>query len=96
MSTVVSRIAAFARRVAIWFVAVLPISPSVWGLCMGARHCFTTERLELASCLTLSAVVAPLALIFGPLAGTVDEPINRWPDVLATALLLALLITTLP
>ncbi|HEX9325392.1 MAG TPA: hypothetical protein VF915_02680 [Reyranella sp.] len=95
MKPLVSRVLAFTRCTAVWFFAVLPFSPSVWSIYMNSSYCFTSSRDEPVYCFLLGASLAPFALIFGPLAGTVDEPINRWPDVLLTALILAVFATTL-
>jgi hypothetical protein len=95
MKPLVSRVLAFTRCTAVWFFAVLPVSPSVWSIYMDSSYCFTSSRDEPAYCFLLGASLAPFAVIFGPLAGTVDEPINRWPDVLLTALILAVFATTL-
>lgn len=85
----------FVRSVAIWFVVVLPFAPWVWGAYMSSSYCRTDSHLDPAACLFMAAYVTPFGLIFGPLAGTVDEPINRWPDLLVAAFILAVCATTL-
>lgn len=97
MKQVIAQIAGVGRCVLIWFVAVLPISPSVWALYLGGWTCFTpawtSAGMEPATCIVIGAIIAPFAVLFGPLADTVDEPTNPWPAVLGTALLLAVLVT---
>jgi organic hydroperoxide reductase OsmC/OhrA len=43
----------------------------------------------------LSAYIAPFAVIFGPITHDEEEPPSLWPEVLLTAALLSLFITTL-
>ena len=89
----------FLRCVAVWFVVALPFSPSVRAVYRDWSFCFSAQQRPFypdpGMCLLNDAFIAPFAVIFGPLAGTVDDPINPWPAVLATALLLAVLLTTL-
>jgi hypothetical protein len=100
MRETAARIASFGRCVAVWFVIVLPVSPSIWALCARCWVCFspawTSVGEEPAACLLSFAFFAPFAVIFGPLAGSEEEESpSIWPEILLTAILLALLITTL-
>ena len=89
----------WARRLALWFVLLLPLSPSVWRLYAMGPACFTpawtAQGVQPADCLTMFATVAPFAVIFGPIAHEEDEDPSEVPDVLLTALLLAVLATVL-
>jgi hypothetical protein len=89
----------FARCVALWFVIVLPMSPTIWALCAKSWTCFTpawsSVGVHPVECLAWLAFLAPFAAMFGPLAGTVEEPEDIWPDILFMARGVALLITTL-
>jgi hypothetical protein len=81
------------------FLIVLPFAPSMWGLYCVAPYClggkFVPEEGGTAACFIKSAFIAPLAMILGPIAHDEEDPINPWPGVLLTALLLAGLVTVL-
>ncbi|MBI2739652.1 MAG: hypothetical protein HYX38_24280 [Rhodospirillales bacterium] len=98
MKEVVSRLARFTRCLTIWFMVVLPISPSIWRLYAMGPGCFTpawTLVKEPTECLLGFAVVAPFAVIFGPIAHSEEETPSELPEVFLVAALLALSITTL-
>jgi hypothetical protein len=99
MGAVVSQIISSGRCVALWFVAVLPLSPTVWRLCAMGPACFTSAwtgaGVEPATCLLDFAVSAPFAVIFGPLGHDEKAARSELPQVLITAACLAVLVTTL-
>ena len=99
MRETASRIVRFGGCVALWFVIVLPISPSIWALCARGWVCFAPAWTSVGegpvACLLGFALFAPFAAVFGPLGGIEADPPSIWPEILATAILLALLITTL-
>lgn len=95
MTPIMSHVIAFMRCVAVWFVVVLPFAPSVLGVYLSWSYCFSTSHADPVGCFAFVTYLAPIAFVFGPLSGIVSEPINRWPDVLATALILAVFATTM-
>jgi hypothetical protein len=94
-----SHVVGFGWRFVLWFVAVFPYSPSIVALYWASTYCFTpiwaSTGIAPGRCLLTSAYMAPAALLIGPLAGSNQDPASAWLAVLATAFLLALLITTL-
>jgi len=99
MRGVVSHIASWGRCVVLWFIIMLPLSPTVWRLYAMGPTCFTPAwagvGVQPAACLIGFAAAAPFAVIFGPLGHDEEEAPSELPEVLLTALLLAILITTL-
>lgn len=99
MSAVTSHIAGFGWRFALWFAAVFPYCPSLVSFYWASTYCFTpiwaSTGIAPARCLLMSVYMAPAALTIGPLAGSKEDPADAWLAVLATAFVLALLITTL-
>ena len=98
MSAVLSHIAGFGWRFVLWFAAVFPYCPSLASFYWASTYCFTpvwaSTGVAPARCLLMSVYMAPAALTIGPLAGSKEDPAEVWRPVLATALLLALAITT--
>jgi hypothetical protein len=56
---------------------------------------WTEQGVHTADCLTMFAMVAPFAVIFGPFGHDEDEAPSEVPDVLLTAFLLATVVTVL-
>lgn len=98
MSAVVSHVAAFGWRFILWFAAVLPYCPSLVSFYWASTYCFTpvwaSSGISPSRCLLMSVYMAPAALI-SPLAGSKESSADAWLAVLATALVLALLMTML-
>ena len=94
-----SHIVGFCWHVVFWFVVVMPYSPSLVALYWARTYCFTpiwaSTGVAPADCLMNSVIMAPAALVIGPLAGAAEDVVRPWPAILGTALALALLITTL-
>jgi hypothetical protein len=92
-------IAQWATCLAVWFIVLLPLSPSVWSVYVTEPYCFSRTRTEHGGnpveCLFDSAAEAPLALLLGPIAHDEDDPPSAVPKVLAIALLMATLATAL-
>jgi hypothetical protein len=87
------------RCVFIWLLVSLPISPLIWGLVVAAPFCFedTVASRSYGSpgvCLAWHVMWAPFYVMFGPIGHGAEEPISPFPEVLLTALLIALLATT--
>ena len=97
MKVILSQASHVGRCVALWFVLLLPLSPSVWRLYAMGPACFiparTAQGVDTADCLTPYAMVAPFAVIFGPIGHDEDDSPSELPQVLLTALLLAFLAT---
>ena len=91
------RAARWGRCVALWFILVLPLSPSIWRLYTMGPTCFTPAwaGTGMLNCLTGFALFAPFAVIFGPLGHDEDLAPSELPEVLGTALFLALVLTGL-
>jgi hypothetical protein len=80
--------------IAIWFILMLPFSPSVWRVCAMGPACFTSAWIgtDPLTCLAGFAFVAPFAVVFGPLGHDSELGPSELPEVLGTALLLAITI----
>jgi hypothetical protein len=84
------------RCIVIWFLVALPFSPSIWGLAFAGSDCFNkvaNPHQDPAACLMTIAIFVPVGVIVGPVVHDQDAPINRVPEVLLTALGIALLST---
>jgi hypothetical protein len=96
MSILASYIARLGRCIALWFLIVLPLSPSIWALCAIGPTCFdplwTAQGEHPAECLAGLDLLAPFAAMFGSLAHDGEEPLSKLPEVLLTAFILAVLI----
>jgi hypothetical protein len=90
-------ISRWGRCVALWFVIVMPLSPSIWRLYAMGPTCFTpawtAEGANPADCLAGFALLAPFAVIFGPLDHDEEDTPSELPEVVFTAFLLAILVT---
>jgi hypothetical protein len=89
--------ARWARYVVLWFVILLPISPSIWRLYAMGPTCFTpawtAQGVDPGSCLAGFAVLAPFAVIFGPIGHDEEDPTSEILEVLLTAFVLAAVVT---
>ena len=89
----------WGRCVALRFVLVLPLSPSIWSLYVTGPFClsrpWTTHGGDPVECLFLSAMSPPFWLIVGPIAHDEVEPPSAVPKVLLTAFVFAALATVL-
>ena len=86
----IGRLARWTRGVTLWFMLALPLSPSVWAVSQFGTRCFTPGE-SAGDCLAHMVLLAPFYVLFGPIAHDEEEPPNPWPDVLLTALILAIL-----
>ena len=88
----------FLRSMAVWVLVALPFSPSIYALFRLGRGCFGPQPpgLEQSAlgCLGISAVIAPFAAVFGPLSKDESPPINLWPGILLTALVIGALMAS--
>jgi hypothetical protein len=93
LASLLRRLAAWTRCVALWFMLVLPFSPSVWAVSLFGHRCFTPAlgSESAGDCMAHLVSLAPFYVLFGPIAHDEEEPPNPWPGVLLTALILAIL-----
>lgn len=93
-----SRLFGFGWRFSLRFLAGLPYAPSIVALYWASTYCFTplwaSTGISPARCLLKSAYLAPATLLIGPLATFGEDAASMWLAVLSTALLMALLMTT--
>jgi hypothetical protein len=77
----------------------LPLSPSIWRLYAMGPACFTpawmAHGVHPAACLAGFALVAPFAVVFGPISHDEEDAPGELPEVLLTAFLLATVFTVL-
>lgn len=71
-------------------IVMLPFAPSVYAFSTSARTCFAYPTSWVCHDLLMIALVAPLSLIFGPLSHDDAPPRTPWPEILLTAMLMAI------